>query len=100
MSGNLHNANHLAHAVQHAPPLKEKKSPLVAFVLGFLFGPFGVGIYTRSWMDFFVCLVAVLCITVGTGGCAALFAWCLAGAYGALRVHFSNEKLAHRTGVH
>lgn len=47
---------HVAHGI-HAlladlPPIREKKNPLVAGVLGFLFGGIGLGLYFGSWKDF------------------------------------------------
>ncbi len=36
----------------------------MGFALGCLFGPFGVGIYLRSWLDFFVIIAGVVVAAV------------------------------------
>lgn len=72
-------------------PVSRGKSPPVAFLMGFLFGPIGVGLYLRSFTDFAVSgamVVAGSMLTVGIG--APLF-WCLCGLWAAVRVANSNS---------
>jgi hypothetical protein len=72
-------------------PVGAGKSALVAFFAGVVFGPFGVGLYLRSWTDFtvlFGLLVVGSFMTVGVG--APVF-WFLSGAWGAMRVHRANN---------
>lgn len=65
-------------------PVRDR-SPLVAFFAGFLFGPFGVGLYLRSWGDFIVSLGLVVLGTMMTAGLGAPFFWVLCGVWGAAR---------------
>jgi hypothetical protein len=77
-------------AAKNGPPVKEGKSAFVAFLAGFLFGPFGCGVYLESFQDFFVPLVLVLGASFMTGGVAAPVAWMFCGAYAAMRVNSSE----------
>lgn len=86
-----------AHVVKHAfehskdmPSVGPGKNALVAFAAGFLFGPFGVGIYLRSAGDFFITLTLVILGSVMTAGIAAPVLWMLCGAWAAVRVKNSN----------
>jgi hypothetical protein len=81
---------HTLHHARHGPPLKNPKNPFIAFVCGFLFGPFGVGIYLGNWTDFFLPLTAVILASCGTAGIAAPIAWMFCGAYGAIRASSSS----------
>ena len=73
------------------PPVAKGKNPLVGFAMGFLFGPFGVGLYLKSWGDFFLTLTIVLVGTFVTGGVAAPVLWCVSGAWAYKRIHDSNK---------
>lgn len=39
-------------------PLKQRKNPVIAFILGFFLQGIGVGLYLESWIDFFACVGA------------------------------------------
>ena len=71
-------------------PLPEKKNPLLAAVLGFLFGPIGVGIYFRSWMDGLVCMGVFLFLAMT--GILAIPGWWFAAGYGVVRAVNSNKQ--------
>jgi|CXWL01.1.fsa_nt_gi hypothetical protein len=73
------------------PPVGKGKNPLVGFALGFLFGPFGVGLYLQSFGDFFVTLAIVLGGTFVTGGVAAPILWVTSGAWAYVRIKNSNN---------
>jgi hypothetical protein len=99
-----HNPGHGVHAahqahqlVEQLKPLGEEKNPLVAFLLGVFFGALGVGIYFKSWKDFFVCLFLFIFLTFMIPGVGAVPGWLFAGVYGAYRAHSSNER---RLGKH
>lgn len=97
---NHHALKHTAEMLGKLKPLKQKKSPLIAFIFGFLLQGIGVGLYLQSWKDFFICvgvfvlLFGILFPTlIGEAfliPAAALFC----GLYGAWRATSSNEKLA------
>ena len=57
MSGS-HLDHHIAHGIKelvsHLPPLRTRKNPVIAGLLGFLFGGVGLGLYLGTWSDFFV----------------------------------------------
>lgn len=74
-------------------PVPEGKSAIVAFFAGFLFGPFGVGLYLRSWSDFIVLIGLMFLGTMMTVGIGAPVFWALCGAWGATRVNQSNKLL-------
>lgn len=74
-------------------PVGSGRSAIVAFFAGFLFGPFGVGIYLKSFADFIVLMGLVLLGSVFTVGVAAPVLWVLCGAWGATRVNQANKAL-------
>jgi hypothetical protein len=73
------------------PPVAKGKNPLVGFALGFLFGPFGVGLYLQSFGDFFFTLAVVIAGTFATGGVAAPVLWCICGAWAYKRISNTNN---------
>jgi hypothetical protein len=86
------------------PPLKRHHRPMVALLLGFLFGGVGLGIYFRSWPDFLIGLglgfvVALITLALGI---EPLIASAAVGAsvavYGRLRAIESNERLGPGAG--
>jgi hypothetical protein len=83
--------NHALKESKHMSRLQGKNA-LVAFFVGFLFGPFGVGVYLRSWPDFIVTLGLVLAGTVMTAGVGAPAFWVLCGVWAANRVTRSNRE--------
>lgn len=75
------------------PRVGAGKNPLAGFALGFLFGPFGVGLYLGSFADFAITLFLVIVGSVFTAGIAAPVLWCLCGAWAAVRIKNSNQAL-------
>ena len=75
------------------PPLRKRLNPTIALIVGFLLGGLGLGIYMRSVLDGLMVLVlaVVLASQLEAGGW--LLGAAIAGGYGALRVHTSNERL-------
>src|SRR6266404_2043672 len=77
-------------------PLTTKKDPVVAAIAGFALGGVGLGLYLRSWVDFFVpfiMLVVIGVIAVPTGGVLAFFTPVFWAVWGYRRVMASNAKL-------
>ncbi len=72
-------------------PVGIGKNPLVGFAMGFLFGPFGVGLYLKSVGDFVITLCIVLAGTFLTVGVAAPILWVLCGAWAFVRISNSNS---------
>ena len=60
----------IAQIMNPLPPLRARKRPWLAFVLGFLFSGIALGIYFRSWVDLIVPTVIwlVLIVTPGAAG--------------------------------
>ncbi|MBX3001208.1 MAG: hypothetical protein KF893_21975 [Caldilineaceae bacterium] len=83
----------LSRQFERLEPLKEKKNPLVAFMMGFAFGPFGTGIYLASWADFFFAFAILIALGIVIPGVGLLPGWLLSGAYATVRVITSNDKL-------
>jgi hypothetical protein len=75
------------------PPLKSKKEPVIAFVLGFCCGGIGLGIYFRSPVDLIIPLVILLILSVAIPVGGIVVGAAVAGTYGVLRVLVSNAKL-------
>jgi hypothetical protein len=87
-----HPAAKMVKSISEMPALPETKNPVIAGVLGFVFGAIGVGLYFRSWSDFFVCLVAFVVLTVAIPGLGAIPGWWFAAGYGVFRAISSNQK--------
>lgn len=99
---NNHNLGHSVHAakgavdtVKELAPLAEKKSPLAAAIIGVFFGAIGIGIYFRSWKDFFICMLLFIGLTIIIPGLGAFPGWLFAAGYGAYRAHTSNENAGY-----
>jgi len=96
----VHLSKHGAEAIKTMKPLHAAKSPVWAFLIGILFGAPGIGIYFRSWKDFFICLVAffalglVLLPTVIGEAFVYPLAVLFCGIYGAWRADTSNGRIA------
>lgn len=60
--------HHFPHFIQRLledlPPIREKKNPVVAGVLGFLFGGIGLGLYFQSWKDFVYPVIVFFMLSV------------------------------------
>lgn len=94
---NNHHAGHAAklgaEVVKQLDPLHERKSPVLAFILGLLFGALGVAIYFKSIKDFFICMGMFIVASLLLPGFGILLGWFFSPVYGAWRAHTSNEKL-------
>jgi hypothetical protein len=88
-----HHAVHAVKAVAEMPALAEKKNPVLAGVLGLFFGAIGVGLYFKSWSDFFVCFAVFFVLLVAIPGLGAIPGWWFAAGYGVFRAVSSNQKL-------
>lgn len=74
-------------------PLRARKTPWLAFVLGFLLSGIALGIYFRSWVDLVVPPVIWL-VLIATPGDAGFWAGAvIGGRWGLLRAVNSNERL-------
>lgn len=49
------------------PVLRKRKIPSLAFVIGFLFGGIGLGLYFRSFIDFLAPLALILALSLAGG---------------------------------
>ena len=77
--------------VDDMDPLTAKKNLFLAGLIGFLFGPLGVGLYFMSWRDFLICLLVLVCLFICIPGLGALPGWLFSAAYGTYRAKKSNE---------
>ena len=91
----VHTAHNVIHAVDDLTPLAKKKNPLLTALLGFFFGAIGIGIYFRSWKDFFICILLFIGLLILIPGIGAVPGWLFAAGYGAYRAHASNEKAGY-----
>jgi hypothetical protein len=83
----------IARVMNPLPPVKTRKKPWLAFVLGFLFSGIALGIYFRSWADLIVPTLIWLAL-IATPGDAGFWAGAVVGGlWGLLRAVNSNERL-------
>lgn len=73
-------------------PLKKKKNPSIALIVGFIFGGVGLCIYFRTVIDILitVSISVLLAVTLNFGG--VLLGATVSGLWGYFRVIASNEK--------
>jgi hypothetical protein len=84
------------------PPLTTEKDPVLAAVAGFFSGGIGLGLYLRSWPDFYIpwlMLIVLLVLSIPMGGLPAFFAPFFWAAFAYRRVKASNAKLEFQTDV-
>jgi hypothetical protein len=79
--------------IKNLQPLPAKKNPGIALLIGVFFGALGIGIYFRSWKDFFLCLFLFISFTIIFPAIGAIPGWLFSGVYGAYRAHTSNERI-------
>lgn len=86
------------HATELLEPLREKKDPITAALLGFFFGGIGLGLYFKSWKDcalpIAVWVVSIFVLGLPTFGLSVIAGWMFCAAYGYRRAKASNAKLA------
>ena len=75
------------------PPLRTKKSPSLAFVLGFLFSGVGLGIYFRSRVDLIVPSIVWIISIATLEGQGLLVGAVIGGLWGLLRTVSSNKRM-------
>lgn len=94
-----HMAKDISEGLGKMKRLKQKKNPVIAFILGFLLQGIGVGLYLESWKDFFVCVgifvlfFGILLPTVVGEAMLIPAAAIFCGIYGAWRADSSNNKI-------
>jgi len=76
------------------PPLRARKRPWLAFVLGFLFSGIALGIYFRSWVDLVVPTAIWLALIVTPGDAGFWAGAVIGGLWGLLRAINANERLS------
>ena len=74
-------------------PLRARKTPWLAFVLGFLFSGIALGIYFRSWVDLVVPTIIWLVLIATPGDAGFWDGAVIGGLWGLLRAVNSNERL-------
>jgi len=79
--------------LNNLPPLKERKDPNTAAILGVLFGGIGLGIYLKSVVDFLIPIFITIVLINVLPGLGLLGGAIIAGLWGYFRVENSNGKL-------
>jgi hypothetical protein len=87
----------IAAVMNPLPPLRARKNPWLALVLGFLLSGVALGIYFRSWIDLIVPTVAWLVLIATPGDAGFWIGAVVGGLWGLLRAANSNERLARGT---
>ena len=75
-------------------PLQGEKNPVLAGLIGFLFGGIGLGIYFKSLTDFLMLLAITIAASVTLGEAGIVAGATISGTYGYYRALTSNAKLA------
>ena len=82
---------HFVHSTLKAlPKLDKPKDPTTAAILGFLFGPVGLGIYFKSFLDFFISLGLLILMTILIPGVGIVPGWIFSAAFGYFRAEASH----------
>ena len=84
----------IAQIMNLLPPLRARKSPWLAFALGFLFSEIALGIYFRSWVDLIVPTVLWLALAATRGDAGFWAGTVIGGLWGLLRAINANERLS------
>lgn len=82
-------------------PLKTKKDPFVAAIAGFALGGVGLGLYLKSWTDFWVpalMLITIMVLSIPFAELPVFFVPFFWAVYGYRRVKASNAKLEKGDG--
>ena len=81
-----HHFIHMVHtALKAMPKLKEPKDPIIAAIVGFLGGPIGIGIYFKSWSDFFVSFCLIIALGILIPGVGLIPGWIFSAIFAYLR---------------
>jgi hypothetical protein len=67
------------------PTIREKKNPIIAGILGFLFGGIGLGLYFQSWKDFLYPILVMIGLTIIIPGIGMIVAIILTTFWGIFR---------------
>ena len=83
----------IARIMNPLQPLRTRKTPWLAFVLGFLLSGIALGIYFRSWVDLVVPTIIWLVLIATPGDAGFWVGAVIGGLWGLLRAVNSNERL-------
>jgi hypothetical protein len=79
------------------PPLRRRKNPSLALVIGLAAGGLGLSIYFRSLIDLVVPVAIAIAAALMLGDAGVLGGAIVAGLYGFARAQTSNERQEART---
>jgi hypothetical protein len=83
----------IAQVMNPLSPLRARKRPWLAFVLGFLLSGVALGTYFRSWIDLVLPTAIWLVLIVTPGDAGFWIGAVVGGLWGLLRAVNSNERL-------
>ena len=78
--------------LEDLPPIKEEKNPLIAGILGLLFGGVGLGLYFQSWKDFLYPILIMIILSILIPGLGTIAAVILTTLWGLFRACDSGSK--------
>jgi hypothetical protein len=81
------------------PPLKRRKNPSLALVIGFATGGLGLAIFFWSIVDLFIPLAIVVILGAVIGAYGVIGGAIVAALYGYARAATSNERLAAQSAI-
>lgn len=72
-------------------PIKDKKNPLIAGLIGFAFGGIGLGLYFRSFKDFLYPILVMLLLSFLFPGVGTVAGIALTTLWGIIRAEGSGK---------
>jgi hypothetical protein len=90
---------HVGSVLRWLPPLKQRKNPTAACVIGFLTGGVGLGLYFWSVVDVLIPVAIALLLLTVIGPAGVLGGALVAALYGYARAATANDRLAARDAI-
>lgn len=77
-------------ALKALPKHNTPKSPTVAMMIGFLFGPIGLGIYFKTFWDFLIPLFLLIVLGTIIPGLGLIPGWIFSAVFGYFRAESNH----------
>ena len=77
--------------LEDLPPLRVKKNPIVAAIVGFCFGGLGLGLYLQSWKDGVYPILVLILLSLVFPGIGTVTALIMTSVWGFVRAADSSD---------
>lgn len=81
----------IEHMLTDLPPIRERKDPVVAGLIGFAFGGIGLGLYFNSGKDFVYPVLVFVGLSLLFPGLGSVAAMIFTGCWGVVRAINSGQ---------